>query len=67
MTVCERLRQVRESKKVSRGQLEIKSKVPQRTIRSYEVYGHAPSFINILKLTKALGISLDEFAEGITE
>lgn len=63
MTFGEKLRELRESKGLTRAALAEASAVPFGTIHGYEAGRRAPALATTLKLARALGVDCTAFAE----
>lgn len=57
----QKLRDLRESKGLSRPQLAEAAGLSFGALRSYEVDGVEPSFFNVVRLAKALGVPITYF------
>lgn len=62
MTFAERFKSFRTKSGLTQAQLADKSGVPQTTISGIENDGKIPGYFNALKLSKALGVDMNEFA-----
>jgi len=62
MTFGEKLRELRESKELSRQALAAASGVTFATIHGYELGRRSPSLANTLALAKALGVDCTAFS-----
>ena len=54
-----RIRELRQKKKLSQLQLSIELEVTQETIRSYEHSKHLPSVTALMKMSQLFGVSMD--------
>lgn len=55
------MRSVRVSQGVGRTRLAAKSNVPLQSIRNYESGRNLPGLVNLITLSSALGVSMDEY------
>lgn len=63
MTFAERLRQLRDEAGLSEAKLAEASGVSYGTLHEYVLGRRHPSFGNVVKIAKALGVTCDAFAE----
>lgn len=58
--------EVRTKRRLSIWQLSVKTKIPQKTLQSYETGQLLPAPIPATRLAKALGVSLEKVAVSVT-
>jgi transcriptional regulator with XRE-family HTH domain len=63
MTFAERLRQLRDAKGLSQAKLADASGVSFASVREYGMSRRKPSFEAVVKLARALGVSVEAFAD----
>jgi transcriptional regulator with XRE-family HTH domain len=63
MTFADRIRDLRTATKRTQSEMAKLAGVPLSTYRSWEQGQRLPSFPAVVRLAKALGVSLDVFAE----
>jgi transcriptional regulator with XRE-family HTH domain len=65
MTFADRLRQLRTARGVTQAGLAAASGVSLGAVRDYEQGKKEPSAGNLVRLAQALGVTLDELAQGV--
>lgn len=61
-----RIRELREEKKITQIRLSIELEVSQETVSAYETGKHYPSIKSILKMREIFGVSID-YILGLTD
>jgi transcriptional regulator with XRE-family HTH domain len=67
MTFGERLKELREAADLSEAKLADMSGVPFGTVHGYGLDTRKPTFENVVKLARALGVSVEAFAGCVEE